>query len=120
MEDPDDVQAFNFLQKQLGVNVKVYIATHSNIQQVLDLYRDNIGGELSQVIASDSEAESDEEVSEEDVAEDSPIAQTVNLIIDYAIKQGASDIHIEPREEYVSIRYRVDGQLHETNKLPKK
>src|SRR3970282_2705399 len=38
----------------------------------------------------------------------------------YAIKQSASDIHIEPREDYVSIRYRVDGQLRETNRLPKK
>ncbi|MCA9347911.1 type II/IV secretion system protein, partial [Candidatus Saccharibacteria bacterium] len=48
------------------------------------------------------------------------IAQTVNLIIEYAVKSGASDIHIEPRESYVSVRYRIDGVLKETNKLPKK
>lgn len=120
MEDPDDVQAFNFLQKQLGSNINVFIATRSNILAALDQYRGNIGSELTQVIANEESAPSEEEVSEEEVAEDSPVAKTVNLIIEYAIKQGASDIHIEPREDFVSIRYRVDGQLRETNKLPKK
>lgn len=122
MEDPDDVQALNFLQKQLGTNIKVYVATRSNILAALDQYRGNISSELTQVIASsDTEAaEAEEVVAEEDVAEDSPIAQTVNLIIEDAIKAGASDIHIEPREDYVSVRYRVDGQLRETNRLPKK
>jgi type IV pilus assembly protein PilB len=119
MEDPDDVQALNFLQKQLGHNIKVHVATKSNIAAALDQYRGSIASELTQVIASDTTSE-EEAISEEDVAEDSPIAQTVNLLIDYAIKQGASDIHIEPREDFVSIRYRVDGQLRETNRLPKK
>lgn len=120
MEDPDDVQALNFLQKRLGHDLKVHVATKSNIIGALDQYRGgSIASELTQVIATDTTPE-EQEVSEEDVAEDSPIAQTVNLIIDFAIKQAASDIHIEPREDYVSIRYRVDGQLKETNRLPKK
>src|SRR3989338_4049940 len=125
MEDPDDVQAINFLQKQLGTNIKVYIATRSNILAALDQYRTNISSELTEVIASQSSAvpgvaEAEEEVTEEDVAEDSPVAQTVNLIIEDAIKQNASDVHIEPREDHVSVRYRIDGQLRETNRLPKK
>jgi type IV pilus assembly protein PilB len=122
MEDPDDVQAYSFLQKQLGSSVKIFIATRSNILAAIDQYRSNIGSELTQVIAANdaTTASVEEEVSEADVAEDSPVAKTVNLIIEYAIKQGASDIHIEPREEYVSIRYRIDGQLRESNQLPKK
>ncbi|MBX4190909.1 GspE/PulE family protein [Candidatus Saccharibacteria bacterium] len=121
MEDPDDVQAFSVLQKQLGSNIKVYIATHSNILAAIDQYRTNIGSELTQVIAAnDTAAAAEEEVPEDELAEDSPVAKTVNLLIEYAIKQGASDIHVEPREEYVSIRYRIDGQLRETNQLPKK
>ncbi len=120
MEDPDDVQAFSFLQKQLGSNIKVYIATRSNILAAIDQYRSNIGSELTEVIAEGDGTPSEEEVSEADVAEDSPVAKTVNLLIEYAIKQGASDIHIEPREEFVAIRYRIDGQLRETNRLPKK
>ncbi len=121
MEDPDDIQAINFLQKQLGTDLKVHVATKANIQQALDQYRGNISSELTKVIEpSDDEAEEEEEVSEEDLAEDSPVAQTVNLIIEYAVNSGASDIHIEPREDYVSVRYRVDGVLREANKLPKK
>ncbi len=121
MEDPDDIQAINFLQKQLGSDLKVHVATQSSVQAALDQFRGNISSELTKVMSPDEEEkEEGDDVSEEDLAEDSPIAQTVNLIIEYAVKSDASDVHIEPREGYVSIRYRVDGILREANKLPKK
>ncbi len=120
MEDPDDVEAVDFLQKQLKSKPALFLSTKQNITSALDLYRNDVSGELTKVIADDVEGESEVEVSEEDLAEDSPIAQTVTLLIEYAIKSGASDIHIEPREEYVQIRYRVDGVLKEADKLPKK
>lgn len=122
MEDPDDIQAVNFLQKQLGQNVKIHIAMSSTIQTALDQYRDGVSTDLTKVVTADDVdgPENEEEVSEEDLAEDSPIAQTVNLLIEYAIRAAASDIHIEPREGYTSVRYRVDGVLREANKLPKK
>lgn len=122
MEDPDDIQAINFLQKQLGAQIKVHVATSSNIQASLDQYRGTIGNELTKVITTaDEEAtEETDSINEEDLAEDSPVAQTVNLLIEYAIRSGASDIHIEPREGYVVVRYRIDGILREANKLPKK
>ena len=123
MEDPDDVQAISFLQKELGADLKIFIATRSNILQSIDQYRENISSEITQVISAEDEEqaqEQDQDFDEEDLAEDSPISQTVNLLIEGAIKVGASDVHIEPREGYVSIRYRVDGILREVNKLPKK
>jgi len=121
MEDPDDIQAINFLQKQLGSDLKVHVATQSGVQAALDQFRGNISSELTKVMSpEEEEQEEGDDVSEEDLAEDSPIAQTVNLIIEYAVKSDASDVHIEPREGYVSIRYRVDGILREANKLPKK
>lgn len=123
MEDPDDIQALNFLQKQLGSKIKIHVATASNLEIALEQYRENVSGELTKVLnpdEDDAESEEDEEISEEDLAEDSPIAQTVNLIIEYAIHAGASDIHIEPRDNNVVIRYRIDGVLKEANKLPKK
>jgi type II secretory ATPase GspE/PulE/Tfp pilus assembly ATPase PilB-like protein len=58
-------------------------------------------------------------VSAKDLAEDAPIAKTVNVILEYAIKSRASDIHLEPRENIVQVRYRVDGVLRETMTLPK-
>jgi len=121
MEDPDDVPAISFLQKQLGQPVRVHVTTASTIQAALDQYDDaNVTTELAKVMAVEDKENEDEELDEKDVAEDSPIAQTVNLIIDYGVKAGASDVHIEPRENFVLVRYRVDGILREANKLPRK
>jgi type IV pilus assembly protein PilB len=120
MEDPDDIQALNFLQKQLGNKLKVHITTSNLLQAALDQYRGNISSELTKVIAGDESEESEEEVDDSDLAEDSPIAQTINIIIEYGIKANASDIHIEPREDFVVVRYRIDGLLREANKLPRK
>jgi type IV pilus assembly protein PilB len=103
MEDPEDVEAVDTLQKLLGTNIRTHVATRTNINAGIDQYRGNIGSELTKVISEDDQP-AEEEVAEEDIAEDSPIAQTVNLIIEYAVRSGASDIHIEPREQYVSVR----------------
>lgn len=120
MEDPDDIQALNFLQKQLGSSIKVHITTSSLLQAALDQYRGNISSELTKVIATEDDSEESEEVDESDVAENSPVAQTVNILLEYGIKAGASDVHIEPRENFVVVRYRIDGLLREANKLPRK
>lgn len=120
MEDPDDVQAVNFIQKEIGTNSKIYIATKDNILTALESYRGDVNQELNEVIDVQREELSEsQKVSEQDIAEDSPIAQTVNLLLEYAIRSHASDIHIEPREDFVQIRYRVDGVLKEVNRLPK-
>ncbi len=120
MDDPDDVQALDFIKKQLSQYVMVFIAPSSNILAALDQYRENISTEISDVITEVEGDQTEEDVSEEDLAENSPIAQTVNLLIEYAIKTEASDIHIEPHEGFVQVRYRQDGVLKEANKLPKK
>jgi type IV pilus assembly protein PilB len=121
MEDPDDLQAIDVLHKLFGNSVKIHIAPHLNILAAIDQYRGNLSGEITKAITQDDTSDpDDEEVQAEDIAEDSPVAQTVNLIIEYAIKSGASDIHIEPREKSVQVRYRIDGVLKEANKLPKR
>lgn len=120
MDDPDDVQAVDFIEKQIGEKTKVYIAPHENILAALDNYRGDVDKELNDVIDIQREDNTaNENVSEEDVAENSPIAQTINLLLEYAIRSNASDIHIEPREEFVQIRYRIDGVLKEVNRLPR-
>jgi type IV pilus assembly protein PilB len=120
MEDPDDVQARNFLLQQLGSNIRIHITTSTALQAALDQYRDNVGSDLTKVIPTVDEPEEAEEVDESSLTEDSPIAQTVNLLIEYGVKSGASDIHIEPREDIVVTRYRIDGMLREVDKLPRK
>lgn len=120
MDDPDDVQAINFIEKQIGTNTIIYIAPHSNILATLEAYRRNIDEELNQVINVQRETTSEEKTATpQSLDEDSPVAKTVNLILESAIKAHASDVHIEPREGYVQVRFRIDGILREVNHLPK-
>ena len=120
MDDPDDIQAISFIQKEIGENTKVYLATTTNILACLEDYRGDVNEELNEVIDIQREDGGDNQsITEEDIAEDSPIAQTVNLLLEYAIRSSASDIHIEPREAYVQVRYRIDGVLKEVNRLPR-
>lgn len=121
MEDPDDIQAVNFLQKQLGENLKIAIATKDNIASVLENYRGDVDKELAEAIDVQrvDEEPNLENIDPEDVSENSPVAQTINLLLEYAVRSNASDIHIEPREDFVQIRYRVDGILKEVNRLPR-
>src|SRR5680860_1361816 len=120
MEDPDDVQAVNFIEKEIGTNTKIYISPLENILAALEAYRGNVNQELNEVIdIQRADNTENETVTEQDVAENSPIAQTINLLLEYAIRSHASDVHIEPRETFVQVRYRIDGALREVNRLPR-
>jgi len=120
MDDPDDVQAVNFIEKEIGTNTKIYIATHENILSALESYRGDVNNQLNEVIDIQRvETPETENITEQDVAENSPIAQTIDLLLEYAIRSHASDIHIEPREGFVQVRYRIDGVLKEVNRLPR-
>jgi type IV pilus assembly protein PilB len=120
MADPEDFQAADFITKQVGGKLKAYIATAPDILAAIDQYKGNISSEITKAIKdSSADAATEEKVSAKDLAEDAPIAKTVNVILEYAIKSRASDIHLEPRENIVQVRYRVDGVLRETMTLPK-
>ncbi len=120
MADPEDFQAADFIAKQIGQNITIYLASTNDILGVIDQYKGNISSEITKAIKdSSAEEEKQQEVSAKDIAEDAPIAKTVNIILEYAVKSRASDIHIEPRESLVQIRYRIDGVLRETMTLPK-
>ncbi|NTW62123.1 type II/IV secretion system protein [Candidatus Saccharibacteria bacterium] len=120
IDDPDDVQAINFIEKQIGTNTVVYIAPHENILSTLEAYRQDVSKELNEVINIQRVEDNESKVAnEQSIAEDSPIAQTVNLLLESAIHSKASDVHIEPREGFVQIRFRIDGVLQEMNHLPR-
>ncbi len=118
MDDPDDVVAINFIEKALGKPAKIYIAPSSNILSALGAYRANVDKELDEVIDIQREDNSENPIVDKDLDEDSPIAKTINLLLEYAIRSNASDIHIEPREDFIMVRYRIDGVLREVNRLP--
>ena len=120
MADPEDFQAIDFIEKQLGKAVKIYAAASGEILALIDQYKGNIDSEITKAIHDSSEEEADKQaVSAKDLAEDAPIAKTVNIILEYAVKARASDVHLEPRENLVQVRYRIDGVLQESMTLPK-
>jgi type II secretory ATPase GspE/PulE/Tfp pilus assembly ATPase PilB-like protein len=121
MADPEDFQAADFIAKQIGQDIKIFVASQGEIAGVIDQYKGNISSEITQAIKDSSTEEEDkqQEVSAKDLAEDAPIAKTVNIVLEYAVKARASDIHIEPRENLVQVRFRIDGVLRETMTLPR-
>jgi type IV pilus assembly protein PilB len=128
MADPEDVEAVQSIQKQLGFDVKIFLATPSDISSALEQYKEGLSTEISKAIKdTEDEISIDKAELEADTSADNletmiseaPVARAVNILIEYAIKSRASDIHIEPRENFVQVRYRVDGILRDTMSLPK-
>jgi len=127
MLDAGNVQAVDFLSEKIGRPLKVYAASESGIRQVLKQYEHSIQRGVASMLASTQEVPTEgagSDVTEADkkvqvIVEDSPISKALSAIMDFAAKNGASDIHIEPLEKELKIRCRVDGVLREIMKLPK-
>lgn len=124
IEDITDFQTIQLLEKDLDYKIKFFITTEQGINAALDQYKGGLTSEVTKVIKDGEEKkpENIEEESKEKLSEElqeAPIAKAVNIILEYAIKTRASDIHLEPREDLVHIRYRIDGILREAMTLPK-
>jgi type IV pilus assembly protein PilB len=120
MADPSNVYAIDDIRHLTGRDVRAVVATRAGIQGALDKYHrlDNDAENITAEAAKD--AESDEDLSNiREVVEDAPIVKLVNVVITQAVADRASDIHIEPTEHDVRIRYRIDGVLHEEMRAPK-
>lgn len=134
MLDADNVQAVDFLSNRIGRPLKVYAASEEGIRQVLHQYdakiSDSLVGEIGKIgenISIDTtkaeeeaaQKEADRSASITTIVQDSPISKALSTILEYAAKNGASDVHIEPLKDSLKIRCRVDGILREIMKLPK-
>lgn len=128
MLDVNDLQSIEFIKKAVGLKILPRLTNVESIKHALMLYqrtlRDEFGDLIKQETASiDAIAtELDADVSETDlrkIAEDLPVVRVVNALLRHAIIQNASDIHIEPMENEVLVRYRIDGILHDAMTLPK-
>lgn len=119
MIDPNNVQAIDFIEKKSGMTAAAYMASADSLRNVLDQYQD-ISAEVTRDLGgSQLEIKStDQTESDNNLIQDAPVTRAVNTILDYAARSKASDIHIEPREKIVKVRYRVDGILHDEMSLP--
>lgn len=121
MIDATNIQAIDYLTSLVKKPVKVFMASEAGIRHILEQY----GTDFSSVnkAAAVSEAENKIAIEETDeiktIVQDSPISKALNTILEYAVKTKASDIHIEPLEDSLKIRCRVDGMLREIMQLPK-
>jgi type IV pilus assembly protein PilB len=114
MADPGNVFAIDDIRTITKSEVKVVVSTPALVLEAIDRYH-RMDGEVEDISAqAASEFEGDEDLSNiREVVEDAPIVKLVNLLISQAVNDRASDIHIEPTERDVRVRYRIDGVLHE-------
>ncbi len=128
MLDTADLPAIDFMRKKLGFKILPRLTDTESIRLALRQYQKTLKDEFGDIIMNDASAlkvvaeENGEELSEKDlkkIAEDLPVVRIVDTLLRHAIIQGASDIHIEPAEEELIVRYRIDGILNDAMKLPK-
>ncbi len=122
MLDADNVQAVDFLSNKIGRPLKVYAASEEGIRNILKQYKADIGTELVKGADSGGQQFSDSKTDKKNIktiVQDSPISKALSTILEYAAKNRASDIHMEPLQKDFRIRCRVDGVLREIMKLPK-
>ena len=123
MLDADNVQAVDFLSNKIGRPLKVYSASEEGIRQVLKQYVTDLDKEVGGALENEQQeidiAIAGDAKNIKTIVQDSPISKALSTILEYAAKNRASDIHIEPLEKELKIRCRIDGVLREIMKLPK-
>jgi type IV pilus assembly protein PilB len=120
MADPANVFAVDDIRAITGADVKTVVATESQISEALDRFHrlDTEVDSLAQTAAEELGV-GDEIAKVRDIVDDAPIVKFVNLLITQAVADRASDIHVEPTERELRIRFRIDGVLHEVMQSPK-
>jgi type IV pilus assembly protein PilB len=126
MVDVFDIYAIDELALKTGMTIDPLIATQDEIEKALDefyMVQGDIQGvikTLDDVDLGDENGENIDVVRLKGMGQEHPVVQFVNLMISKAVAEGASDIHLEPEEHSLSIRFRIDGILHQQAKPPKK
>ncbi len=122
MEDPKDIEAIEDLTAITMKSIEPVISTAQDIQEMIDLnYR--IGGELEEQLSQiptryrGGAGLREARVSPETIAQ-APVVRAIDLLIKQAVRDRASDVHVEPQEDRVRVRYRIDGILNEVMGLP--
>lgn len=119
MLNPEDIQTIDFIRKKTRMRIITCITSLESIESVLKQYGKSLKAEFGDMIEKNSEELSDKKEDLEEIAQGLPIIRIVDTLIKHAIIQGASDVHIEPDEKELRVRYRIDGILHEAMTLPK-
>jgi general secretion pathway protein E len=125
MADPGDFYSIQALQLATNLRIEPVLARERDIVDALDTYYGNGASKTDAPADADGEVEFVSEDEEDvdhlrDLASEAPVIRLVNLVINRAVEQRASDIHIEPFEQELKIRYRIDGVLHDVETPPRR
>jgi type IV pilus assembly protein PilB len=124
MANPVDLDAIAFVRQKTGLIIKTYAAAPSEVKMAIDQqYRQELVGEVGEAIKETEEYTQKKTVDSTEIAKiitDAPIAKIVSTILEYAVNSRASDVHIEPLEDRMRVRYRIDGILYDKLSLPRK
>lgn len=123
MANPRDVRAIDDLRLVTGHSLRTYIAPEDTIRSFIARFYADPGAELGLEHYTDPGEEQESALQKlqetEEIIDDSPTVKLVNYLLQKAVADGASDIHVEPQEHDVRIRFRIDGVLHEIMRSPK-
>lgn len=121
MADPTNIFALDDVKMSSGHQVRPVVATKGDIEDAIrTYYRESGGSDIETVGELETEGLDDKELAQlvGSTADDAPMVRFVNFVINEAVTAGASDIHFDPQEKEIVIRYRVDGVLHDMKSLP--
>ena len=122
MLNTDDLAAIDFVKKKTRLKIQPRLTDAASIKHALRQYQRSLDDNLGEVIRRETEALGQAGGDESDLrklAEGNAAVRVVDTLLHHAIAQNASDIHIEPQEDTLVIRYRIDGILHDAMVLPK-
>jgi type IV pilus assembly protein PilB len=125
MLDPEDLAVRDAIKKKTDLIIQPYLISKSSLEYGLKQYHTSLEAEFAKIVSKQErgfQADKDSaDVTEQlkEMAEEIPVVRVVDTLLEYAIFEKASDIHIEPQEKEVIVRYRIDGVLHDVMTLPK-
>ncbi len=123
MSNPVDLEALQFVAQKTGLTIKSFAASDAEVKKAIsEQYSQEIVGEVGEALAETENYKKTRTVDSKQIGEiikEPPIAKIVSTILEYAVTSRASDVHIEPQEDRVRVRYRIDGILYDKLSLPK-
>ncbi|MBI3952580.1 MAG: type II/IV secretion system protein [Candidatus Doudnabacteria bacterium] len=123
MIDPNDLETRDAIKKKTDLVVEPYLISKGSLDYGLKQYHTSLEAEFAKIVSKQDTADEKQkqDVNEKlkEMAEEIPVVRVVDTLLEYAIFEKASDIHIEPQEKEVIVRYRIDGVLHDAMTLPK-
>lgn len=122
MANPLDMDAINFISQKSGKQIRVFQGTPSEIMSAIQTqYSFGLVGEVKEALKESEQIQKVKTFDKDTISsviKEAPIAKIVSTILEYAVKSRASDVHIEPQEDRMRVRYRIDGILYERLSLP--